>query len=160
MAPRPIRPIVFTTHDDVAGVADERALTQLAVRVLEGEGASPDALLSVYLADDETMRELNLRFLGIDAPTDVLAFPEGDALPGEPVCIGDIAIGVPVAARQAAELGHSLHEELAHLLVHGILHLHGYEHEGGGEAAARMRAREESYLGDITSHAEADASGA
>lgn len=156
----PLRPIVFTTHDDVAEVADERALTQLAARVLEGEGASPDALLTVYLADDETMRELNLRFLGIDAPTDVLAFPEGDALPGEPVGIGDIAIGVPVAARQAAELGHSLDEELAHLLVHGILHLQGYEHEGGGEAAARMRAREESYLGDITSHAKAEAPGA
>ena len=160
MAPKRLCPIVFTTHDNVADVADERALTQLAARVLEGEGASPDASLTVYLADDETMRELNLRFLGIDAPTDVLAFPEGDALPGEPVGIGDIAIGVPVAVRQAAELGHSLDEELAHLLVHGILHLHGYEHEGGGEAAARMRAREESYLGDITSHAEAGASGA
>lgn len=160
MAPRPIRPIVFTAHDVVADVADERALTQLAARVLEGEGASPDAILTVYLADDGTMRELNRDFLGIDAPTDVLAFPEADALPGEPDSIGDIAIGVPVAARQAAELGHSLHEELAHLLVHGILHLHGYEHEEGGAAAARMRAREESYLGDITSHAEADASGA
>lgn len=156
----PLRPVLFTIHDDVEDVADKSTLTQLAVRVLEGEGAAPDASLTVYLADDGTMRELNLRFLGIDAPTDVLAFPEGDALPGESVGIGDIAIGVPVAVRQAAELGHSLDEELAHLLVHGILHLHGYEHEEGGEAAARMRAREESYLGDITSHAEADASGA
>lgn len=155
-----LRPILFTTHDDVEDLVDDDALALLAMRVLEGEGASPDASLTVYLANDETMRELNLRFLGIDAPTDVLAFPEGDALPGEPVGIGDIAIGVPVAVRQAAELGHSLDEELAHLLVHGILHLHGYEHEGGGEAAARMRAREEAYLGDITSHAEAGATGA
>lgn len=158
--PKPLRPVLFTTHDDVEAFVNDDALALLAARVLEGEGALPDAQLTVYMADDETMRELNLSFLGIDAPTDVLAFPEADALPGEPVSIGDIAIGVPVAVRQAAELGHSLDEELAHLLVHGILHLHGYEHEGGGEAAARMRAREESYLGDITGHAEADATGA
>lgn len=155
-----LRPVHVTIHDDVAEFVDGDALAPLAARVLEGEGAAPDAMLTVYMADDETMRELNLRFLGIDAPTDVLAFPEGDALPGEPAGIGDVAIGVPVAARQAAEVGHSLGEELAHLLVHGILHLHGYEHEQGGEAAARMRAREEWYLGDITGHAQADAPGA
>ncbi len=158
--PAPFRPIAFIVHDDAEDAVDDHALAMLAARVLAGEGASADALLTVFVADDETMRELNLRFLGIDAPTDVLAFPEAEALPGEPASLGDIAIGAHVAERQAAELGHSLDEELAHLLVHGILHLCGYEHEGGGEAAARMRAREESYLGDITGHAETGATGA
>ena len=63
-----------------------------------------------------------------------------------------MAISVPTAVRQASELGHSLTDELAHLLTHGILHLCGYEHEGGGEEAARMRSREEHYLGDIRGH--------
>lgn len=155
-----LRGVEFIIHDDDAEYVDDTALAALAVRVLEGEGANADALLTVLVGDDEILRDLNRRFLGIDAPTDVLAFPDAEPLPGEPADLGDIAISLPTAMRQADAHGHSLGAELAHLLVHGILHLCGYEHERGGAAAARMRAREESYLGDITGHAEAGATGA
>lgn len=133
------------------------ALEALAGQVLAGEGVADGVALTVLTTDDDTLRDLNHRFLGIDAPTDVLAFPEAAEAPmgeGEPPSLGEIAISVPTAVRQAAELGHSLGDELAHLLTHGILHLCGYEHEGSGEEAARMRSREEHYLGDIRGHGE------
>ncbi len=139
------------------GAIDE--LRTLAVRVLAGEGIADGVSLTVLTTGDETLQDLNLRFLGIDAPTDVLAFPEAleadepwtvdeTATPS----LGEIAISMPTAIQQASEQGHSVGDELAHLLVHGILHLCGYEHEQGGEEEARMRAREEHYLGGIGGH--------
>jgi rRNA maturation RNase YbeY len=63
--------------------------------------------------------------------------------------LGDIAISLPTAARQAQEAGHPLDSELAHLLTHGILHLCGYDHVESAEEEAKMRSREEHYLGDL-----------
>ena len=146
--------IDFVVEIEPEGV-DLGAIEELAGRVLAGERVADGVALTVLTTDDETLRDLNHRFLGIDAPTDVLAFPEAAEAPlgeGEPPSLGEIAISVPTAVRQAAELGHGLSDELAHLLTHGILHLCGYEHEGGDEEAARMRAREEHYLGDIKGH--------
>lgn len=146
----------FVVESEPEGV-DLAALEALAGRVLEGEGVADGVALTVLTTDDETLQDLNNRFLGIDAPTDVLAFPEAAEAPlgeGEAPSLGEIAISVPTARRQAAELGHPLADEMAHLLTHGILHLCGYDHEGGGEAAARMRSREEHYLGDIRGHRE------
>ena len=146
--------IDFVVETEPEGV-DFAALEALAGRVLEGERVADGVALTVLTTDDETLRDLNNRFLGIDAPTDVLAFPEAAEAPlgeGEAPSLGDIAISVPTARRQAAELGHPLADELAHLLTHGILHLCGYDHEAGGEEAWRMRAREERYLGDIRGH--------
>ena len=146
--------IDFVVEMEPGGV-DIDTLEELSGRVLAGEGVADGVALTVLTTDDETLQDLNLRFLGIDAPTDVLAFPEAAEAPlgeGEPPSLGEIAISVPTAVRQASELGHSIADELAHLLTHGILHLCGYEHEGGGEEAARMRSREEFYLGDIRGH--------
>ncbi|MCY3882699.1 MAG: rRNA maturation RNase YbeY [Chloroflexi bacterium] len=146
--------IDFVVEIEPEGV-DLAALEALAGRVLEGEGVADGVALAVLTTDDETLRDLNSRFLGIDAPTDVLAFPEAAEAPlgeGEAPSLGEIAISVPTAVRQALELNHPLADELAHLLTHGILHLCGYDHEAGGEEAARMRAREERYLGDIRGH--------
>ena len=146
----------FIVEVEPEGV-DLEALRALALEVLAGEGVAEGVTLTVLTTDDEALHDLNLRFLGIDAPTDVLSFPEAAEAPlgeGEPPSLGDIAISVPTAIRQASELRHPLADELSHLLVHGILHLCGYEHEGGGEEAARMRAREERYLGDIRVHRE------
>ena len=148
--------IDFVVEIEPEGV-DLQELEDLAGRVLAGEGVADGVGLTVLTTDDETLQDLNHRFLGIDAPTDVLAFPEAAEAPmgeGEPPSLGEIAISVATAVRQASELGHGLSDELAHLLAHGILHLCGYEHEGGGEEAARMRAREEHYLGDIKGHGE------
>lgn len=146
--------IDFVVEIEPEGAALD-ALEALAGRVLAGEGVADGVALAILTTDDETLQDLNSRFLGIDAPTDVLAFPEAAEAPlgeGEAPSLGEIAISVPTAQRQAAELGHSLADEMAHLLTHGILHLCGYDHEGGGEEAARMRAREEHYLGDIKGH--------
>ncbi len=144
----------FVVEIEPGGAALD-ALEALAGHVLGGEGVADGVSLTILTTDDETLQDLNSRFLGIDAPTDVLAFPEAAEAPlgeGEAPSLGEIAISVPTAQQQAAELGHSLADEMAHLLTHGILHLCGYDHEGGGEEAARMRAREEHYLGDIKGH--------
>lgn len=135
--------------------ADISALRSLALRVLQDESVPEGVTLTILTTDDGTLQDLNRRFLGVDAPTDVLAFPEAPEVPlgeGEARSLGDIAISMPTAERQAGELGHPLLDELAHLLVHGILHLCGYDHVGEPAQAARMRAREERYLGDITGH--------
>jgi probable rRNA maturation factor len=132
---------------------DVDALHQLAVRVMAGEKVEAGTALAILLTGDDEIRQLNHQFLGIDEPTDVLSFPdESDdfvqALSEEKL-LGDIAISLPTAERQADTVGHSLDAELAHLLTHGILHLCGYDHVNSEEEEAAMRAREEHYLGDL-----------
>lgn len=132
---------------------DVRALSELAERVMAGEEVAAGTGLAILVTGDDEVRRLNHDYLGIDAPTDVLSFPD-DApdfvqTEAQPY-LGDIAIALPTAVRQAAESGHALDAELAHLLVHGILHLQGYDHEISPEEEARMRSREEHYLGDLT----------
>lgn len=89
------------------------------------------AELTILLADDQKVQELNHQFRGEDKATDVLSFPSGDdlALDGLDIpYLGDIAVAVPVAGKQAAASGHDLVEELQLLAIHGILHLLGYDH--------------------------------
>lgn len=142
----------FEVVREAPGV-DLEVLHQLAERVMGGEGVPPGTGLALVITGDPEIREMNHRFLGIDAPTDVLSFPDeaGDFVQGiaDEAYLGDIAISIDTAGRQAQDFGHPLADELAHLLVHGILHLCGYDHEEGGEPEARMRAREEHYLGAI-----------
>ncbi len=125
-------------------------LRALARRVLEAEDAAQALELSVLLAGDETVQELNARYLGEDAPTDVLSFPlqEGEPFPGPFRSLGEVIISYPTARRQAQAQGHSLERELAHLLVHGVLHLLGYDHAEPEEERA-MRAREEEMLKEL-----------
>lgn len=132
---------------------DIKALRTLAERVMAGEAVARGTALAVLVTDDEEMRRMNREFLGIDEPTDVLSFPDeaDDFVQGvanEPL-LGDIAIALPTAQRQAQAAGHPLAAEMAHLLVHGILHLCGYDHVESAEDEARMREREEHYLGDL-----------
>ncbi len=99
--------------------------------------------VDVLLADDRTLRRLNRAWRGKNKPTDVLSFPAPAELSA--VHAGDLAISLETAARQAAEQGHSLNDELRVLLLHGLLHLDGMDHEvDDGEMAARedaLRAR-------------------
>jgi probable rRNA maturation factor len=123
----------------------------LAIRALSSEATPAPAVLSVVITDDDAVRDLNARYRGVDAPTDVLSFGITDdasfvAPLGGPTLLGDVVISYPTAARQAAEAGLQVDEEVAHLLVHGILHLLGYDHESTNDAR-EMRAREESLLG-------------
>lgn len=132
------------------------ALEALAERVMAGEEVADGTALAILITGDDEIREMNRRFLGIDEPTDVLSFPdESDdfvqGMAAEPL-LGDIAIALPTARRQAEQVGHPLEAELAHLLTHGILHLCGYDHVNSAEEEAEMRAREEHYLGAHTHH--------
>lgn len=108
--------------------------------------------LSVTFVDDARIRELNREFRGKDRPTDVLSFPllDGDApefqsVAGMPRMLGDIVVSVETARRQAAEYGHSLERELGFLLVHGLLHLLGEDHQTP-EQDLRMRERQRHLL--------------
>lgn len=125
----------------------------LALRVMAGEGVEHGTALAILVTGDDEVRKMNLQFLGIDEPTDVLSFPDeaGDFVQGmsDEDLLGDIAIALPTAKRQADAVGHSLDAEVAHLLTHGILHLRGYDHVTNAADEAKMRAREEHYLGDL-----------
>jgi probable rRNA maturation factor len=125
-------------------------LRRLAVRVLRAEGVTPPAEVGLVAADDETLRDLNRRYLGLDEPTDVLSFslePAAFVTPPDGVRrLGEVILSYPTAERQAQEAGHSVQEEAAHLVVHGLLHLLGYDHEER-KGERRMRAREEELLG-------------
>jgi probable rRNA maturation factor len=128
---------------------DIDAFERLAAFVLDRE-ETPDAVeLSIAIVDIEEMAELNTRYRQKEGPTDVLSFPCDDPCslvgPGEFVALGDVVIAPEVAERQAAELGHTVEQELNLLLVHGVLHLLGYDHEDDDGAAA-MQARERAVL--------------
>ena len=129
---------------------DEGSLHHMAAEVLRQEGVAGETGLSLIVTDDEAIRELNRRFRGVDAPTDVLAFGAGEeehfvSAPESPPYLGDVVISYQRALAQAAELGHAVAEDLKLLVIHGILHLMGYDHQE--KAAAReMRKREEALL--------------
>ncbi len=114
----------------------QRLIREAAKAALECIG-STGSELSILLTDDPGIRELNSRYRNIDRETDVLSFPQNDA-----ILLGDVVISVESAARQAVEHSVSLDEELLSLLAHGILHLKGYDHEKGGLRARRMREKE------------------
>jgi rRNA maturation RNase YbeY len=114
-----------------------RRLARASLRHLDEDGSE----LSLALVDDDEMQRLNRDYRGKDRTTDVLAFAlrEGEATGlQEPGMLGDVVISVPTAVRQAAERGHDLDRELAELLVHGVLHLLGYDHERSPAEARRM----------------------
>jgi len=96
--------------------------------------------VSVLLTTDKTLRRLNRQFRGIDRPTDVLSFPTEAFIQSKEKLAGDLAISVPTACRQAIACGHSLGTELKVLILHGLLHLAGYDHEtDSGQMARRER---------------------
>jgi probable rRNA maturation factor len=116
----------------------EDLLERAAQAVLGHEAKHQDSDLSIVLTDEARLQELNREYLGIDAPTDVLSFPasETDPQTGAPY-LGDILISVPRAQIQAEAAGHPLQSEIQLLVVHGVLHLLGYDH-AGPEEKARM----------------------
>jgi probable rRNA maturation factor len=103
----------------------------------------PAAELSVVLLSDRAMRRLNRRYRGLDRPTDVLSFAQRDGSAGAPDgLLGDVVISIDAARRQAAERRARLIEEGERLLIHGVLHLLGYDHERSAAEARRMQRRE------------------
>ena len=96
-------------------------------------GSSPESDVAVLLTTDERLRGLNAQFRGKDASTNVLSFP---AATGEDGPLGDVALAFGVCDREAREQGKPLIDHLRHLVIHGVLHLRGYDHEDAGEAVA------------------------
>jgi probable rRNA maturation factor len=110
----------------------ERALALFAGKAQRTVGLRGEVV--VLVTSSEEMRKYNLKYRGKDGPTDVLAFPSSS-----PRTLGDIAISIEIAAANAAELGHSTETEVKVLILHGLLHLAGYDHESDNGA---MQARE------------------
>lgn len=121
---------------------DYARLKETARTVLDGEGKADSDIVLAFV-DNPTSAKLNEQFLKHDGPTDVLSFPYSD--PSAKKLAGELVIGVEVAQAQAQERGHDLHAELALYVIHGLLHLCGYDdHED--DHRADMRAREQHYL--------------
>lgn len=134
---------IFIHRESDTLAEDERqaraieALAHAAEQTLQTARADPNAELTIVLSDDAQLQELNRQFLGIDAPTDVLAFPGGDTDPdSQALYLGDVILSVQRAAAQAAAAGHSVHDELCLLVVHGVLHLLGHDHANEAEKVA------------------------
>ncbi|MCX6375237.1 MAG: rRNA maturation RNase YbeY [Armatimonadetes bacterium] len=132
---------------------NESRLVEAAAKTLVVERFEQPAEISIVLADDAQIRVLNRMYRGKDRPTDVLSFSqlEGEELNsgGEgAITLGDVVISVETAERQAAERAHSLEDELDVLVVHGVLHLLGYDDETEPEAA-EMRRHERKILDQL-----------
>lgn len=138
---------VLIANDDGLDAPVADAEMKAAVdAVLAAEGVERPCEVSVTIAGNEEIRELNSRWRGIDAPTDVLSFPcdspFGDDVPdGETVELGDIVLAPAVIAAQAPAFGNAPADEFRLMLVHGMLHLLGYDHVDE-EGALAMEARE------------------
>ncbi|MEW6338020.1 MAG: rRNA maturation RNase YbeY [Acidobacteriota bacterium] len=119
-------------------------LRRLAIDTLQRLGYQTGEV-GVLLCDDASIQALNRRYRAKDRPTDVLSFPSGSSVPDGPPYIGDVAISVETAARQAEAGGHSLARELEVLLLHAVIHLAGHDHEtdSGEMNALEARLRKE-----------------
>lgn len=158
--------VMATVDQDAVAVPDQR-LARLAERVLDHEAVGGDVEMNLLFVDEEAIADLNLKFMGHEGPTDVLSFPIDDALfevrrgrepagdgPGRPlptlpdqppILLGDVVVCPAVAARNAPGHAGSLDDELALLVVHGILHLLGLDHAADDERLA-MQAKERELL--------------
>ncbi len=115
-----------------------RRVTRRLLRLLD----EAEAEVCIGLVGDTRMRRLNRTYRNQDRTTDVLAFAYREAQTGVSPLLGDVVISVPAARRQAKARSHSLDEEVLRLLIHGVLHLVGYDHERSKWQARRMRRKE------------------
>jgi len=142
--------IEIFVEEEFRGVVDRGWVKEIARQVLKVEGVAPPYEVSLVFTDSETVKQLNRDYRGVDEPTDVLAFymlpqkgaDSSFAIPPDGVTrLGEVIISYPQATEQAKEQGHSPERELALLVIHGILHLLGYDHEEPAEES-KMRERE------------------
>jgi len=142
--------IIELQHEaDVTGI-DTHALERLAEHAMKLEAVTAPAELSIVLGDDPLLRRLNRQWRGKDKPTNVLAFPadDGMARSGAPLLLGDVILAFGTVAGEAATQGKTLAAHLSHLVIHGVLHLLGFDHEEAA-AATRMEALETAVLAGI-----------
>jgi probable rRNA maturation factor len=136
---------------------DQGAIRDFVEAVLSDEGVAQDASLAITFVDPDDIADLNERFMGKAGPTDVLSFPIEDASPGNPptvvdggppLALGDIFICTDVVEDHANEYGVSFEDELYLMVVHGALHILGWDHISDDEANA-MESREAKHLTTI-----------
>jgi probable rRNA maturation factor len=121
---------------------DETRLQSLAHHTLMEEDVDPESELSILLVSSAHIRHLNARFAGNDESTDVLAFPMTESEEESEPLLGDVVICPEIAQRNGVKLGHGMSGEMDVLIVHGTLHLLGYDHQGQDDKARmdkRMR---------------------
>ncbi|MCJ7576622.1 MAG: rRNA maturation RNase YbeY [Dehalococcoidia bacterium] len=146
--------IEIFVEEEFRGMVDGGWVKKIVRQVLKAEGMAPPYEVSLVFTDPETVQRLNRDYRGVDEPTDVLAFymlpqrgaDSSFALPPDGVTrLGEVIISYPQAVAQAREQGHSPERELALLVIHGILHLLGYDHEEP-EEKSKMSERERELL--------------
>lgn len=133
---------------DAAGIPASEDIRDWVERAVQAVNPGRDADVSVRIVDEQEMQALNRNYRDQDKPTNVLAFPAGDAgfvPPGEVPLLGDIVVCAGVVAREADEQGKPPGHHWSHMLVHGTLHLLGYDHHEEAEAA-EMEGLEKSVL--------------
>ena len=133
--------IAIATPQETVPV-DRKRVRDIVRAILDGEGVA-DAEISLAFVDNPTIHTLNKRYLDHDEPTDVLGFPLSE--PNAKRLAGELVIGAEVARAQAEERGHDVQDELALYVIHGLLHLCGYD-DKDDQAAQEMRQRERHYL--------------
>lgn len=121
---------------------------QQAVRVILGALNCPDGELSILIVDDPQIENLNRKYLNRNGPTNVIAFPmrEGEFSHLSPQLLGDVVISTDTAAREAQNAGITMEQRFNELLVHGILHLFGYDHETSDRDALSMERKSRELL--------------
>jgi probable rRNA maturation factor len=127
--------------------ADTNRIKSLADFSLRNLGIHPESELSISLVDMEEMSSLHMRWLDESGPTDVLSFPMDELKPNSssdgPGILGDIVLCPEYAKKQAVEIGHSLQDELEVLVVHGVLHLLGFDHRENDEKTMMFSRQDE-----------------
>ena len=142
--PKAVNPPVDVMIQSRRWKAQPRAasIVRKAVAAAAKAASTPHAELAIVLTDDSAIQALNREWRGHDAPTNVLSFPaqqQTRAQRGTPVALGDIVIAYQTTAREAVAEGKPFRNHLAHLAIHGFLHLLGYDHETDREADAMER---------------------
>lgn len=126
-----------------------RRIRSIAEEIMKFEGLSDTTELSIVFCDDDFIQKLNHEYLGQNQPTDVLSFPMEDEFDSEILLLGDVVISMETASRQAQKIKHSIGLEVAFLLIHGVLHLLGYDHQKSKNEFSRMRDREQTICGHL-----------
>lgn len=146
--------IEISVEEKFRGRVDQGWVKRIAQTILKAEGLAHPYEVSLVFTDSDTLQQLNRDYRGIDEPTDVIAFymlPQGEGVdsfavpPDEVTRLGEVIISYPQAIEQAREQGHSPERELTLLIIHGILHLLGYDHKEP-EEEAKMRTWEKELL--------------
>lgn len=115
---------------ELAAELPEARIRQAVAWLLKKHSVLPGTGISIVITSDETVRQMNLQYRAVDAPTDVLSFPtDPSPVPDEETYLGDLVLALPTIERQAQAEQHTLSDELVLVVIHGTLHLLGYDHD-------------------------------